>query len=154
MHNPRVLDKLWLFPTPTPTFVSTPDPAPSLSALPSGSEDGQEGCRWGERSHSGSPESPQTDVSSPPHQGTLPVVCRHGYGYGIREHENKWGARVWLITEQCEGRLLLLASKEHSTALSLLHSPKPAHLSSTTQAPYAVLLLCGPLTCSFQSPPQ
>lgn len=61
-------------------LVPHADLAPVLSALPRGSEDGQGGCRWGERSHSGSPESPQTAANSPPPRGTLPVVCRHGYG--------------------------------------------------------------------------
>jgi hypothetical protein len=63
-----------LFPTP----VSSPAP-PTLSALPSESGDDQEDHSWGECSHSGSPESPRTAVSSPPPQGTLPVVCRHDY---------------------------------------------------------------------------
>lgn len=114
MHSPRVLDKRWLLPTPVPTFASSPDPAPTLSALPSGSEDGQEGCRWGECSHSGSPESPQTAANSPPPRGTLPVVCRH-----ISENT---GTNVktgpWLTTEQQRKAGCSLASKEPSTTLS------------------------------------
>lgn len=111
MHSPKVPDTLGLLSTAAPTFVSSPDPAPPLlSALPSGSEDGQGGCSWGERVHSGSPESPQIAARSPPPPGTLPVVCRHGDG-GIRSG-NTGTNRAWLTTGQSEGRLLSLASKE------------------------------------------
>ena len=87
--------------------VTSPAPAPTMSVLPSGSEDGQGGCSWGEYSHSGSPGSPQTAASSPPPRGTLPAVCRKVMG------------------APCQGNWARLTSHSIQRA-PLAHSPQPS----------------------------
>lgn len=114
---------------------------PTLSALPRESGDGQADHSWGERSHSGSPESPRTAVSSPPPQGTLPVVCRHNYGNrkgslgGSFKQCYYRGGRTLNHTGKVKIKLLLV-SKRRRPALTLIYpcSPDPGPLSSTTQS--------------------
>lgn len=151
MHSPRVLDKPWLLPTPVPTFASSPGPAPTWSALPSGSEDGQEGCRWGERSHSGSPESPQTAANSPPPQGTPPVVCRQLWGIISENTGTNVETGPWLTSEWWKAGCSL-ASKEPSTTLSPQASLQPQ--VCPPYVPHPTPLRCGPHTCSYGSPLQ